>query len=184
MDARRDVWWSIVLEDCSVAKTALHSEKMLWTGSALGMVVVAAFIYGALKIVDYYKLEKVIPYTISAPNPPGDGRVLEKPSIKVRHFSLELLYNASANISRPIGSRFNGNPMLRPSYWRVPRSCQSRHTRRHRPRDREIPSRPAKMGTNNVYTTSASSAMHTSFYNGESGRYLQSCVFGFWEDYD
>lgn len=60
------------------------SEKLLWTGSAIGMVFVAVCLFGTLWIIDYIKLEKVIPYTISAPNPPGDGRVLEKPSIKVR----------------------------------------------------------------------------------------------------
>jgi hypothetical protein len=68
-----------------------YSEKMLWIGSAIGMVFVATFIYGTLWIIDYIKLEKVIPYTISAPNPPGDGRVLERPSIKVPTLMLILL---------------------------------------------------------------------------------------------
>jgi hypothetical protein len=61
-----------------------RSEKLLWTGSAIGMVFVATCLFGTLWILDYIKLEKAIPYTISAPNPPGDGRVLEKPTIKVR----------------------------------------------------------------------------------------------------
>jgi hypothetical protein len=60
------------------------SEKLLWTGSAVGMVFVATILFGTIRTLDYLKLEKIIPYTISAPNPPGDGRVLEKPSIKVR----------------------------------------------------------------------------------------------------
>jgi hypothetical protein len=68
----------------SIANCTLYSEKMLWIGSAIAVVFVATCIYGALWIIEYTKLEKVIPYTISAPNPPGDGRVLEKPSIKVR----------------------------------------------------------------------------------------------------
>jgi hypothetical protein len=68
----------------SIANCKLHSEKLLWTGSAIGMVVVATVLFGTLWMLDYLNVEKIIPYTISAPNPPGNGRVLEKPTIKVR----------------------------------------------------------------------------------------------------
>ena len=61
----------------------VRSEKLLWTGSAIGMVFVATCLFGTIKILEYLKLEKVIPYTISAPSPPRDGTVLEKPTIKV-----------------------------------------------------------------------------------------------------
>ena len=48
------------------------------------MVVVASILYGFVRIMEHMTLEKVIPYTISAPNLPEDRRVLEKLSIKVR----------------------------------------------------------------------------------------------------
>jgi acyl-CoA reductase-like NAD-dependent aldehyde dehydrogenase len=98
MDVVGDVCCPIVMLDCSIANSALYSEKMLWVGSAAAMVGVASFIFGTLWIVEYMKLEKAIPYTIAAPNPPGEGRVLENPSIKVSRFQPRLCHNVNANI--------------------------------------------------------------------------------------
>jgi hypothetical protein len=55
----------------------------MYLGSAIAMVFVASCLYGTLWIMDYLNSEKVILYSVDAPNPPGNGRVLDIPSIKV-----------------------------------------------------------------------------------------------------
>ena len=53
-------------------------------GGAIGATIfVAIALYSFLHFVEWYKSEPIIPYTISVPNPSGDGKVLEKPSVKV-----------------------------------------------------------------------------------------------------
>ena len=46
-------------------------------------ILVATFIFSVVNLIEWYTKEPVIRYTISVPNPPGDGSITEKPSIKV-----------------------------------------------------------------------------------------------------
>lgn len=50
---------------------------------------VGIYMYYGIKFYTWLGSEKIIRYTIDAPNPPGDGRVLENPSIKVRNAGVE-----------------------------------------------------------------------------------------------
>jgi len=45
---------------------------------------VAIWMYYGIKFFTWLTSEEIIKYQIEIPNPPGDGRVMEKPSIKVR----------------------------------------------------------------------------------------------------
>jgi hypothetical protein len=60
------------------------SVRLLWAGSAIGTVLLASIIIYVVRLLEWYKKEAVISYEITAPTPPGDGTVLEKPSIEVR----------------------------------------------------------------------------------------------------
>jgi hypothetical protein len=61
----------------------MRSERMLWIGSAIGTVFVGFTLWAIVRFAEWYKKEPIISYSITVPNPPGDGTVLEKPSIKV-----------------------------------------------------------------------------------------------------
>ena len=55
-------------------------------GSAAGTVFVAIVVFAIVNFVEWWKKEPIIKYEISAPTPPADGKILERPSIKVRGF--------------------------------------------------------------------------------------------------
>lgn len=61
----------------------IHSERLLYTPAVGATIFVTVVIFSVVSIVGWYKKERVIKYTVTVPNPPGDGRVMEKPSIKV-----------------------------------------------------------------------------------------------------
>ena len=74
----------------TIADSALYSEKLLWTRFAIGIVIVA-FLYGFLQVMEYMTMEKVMPYTVAGPKSPENGEVLEKLSIKVCRSQLKPL---------------------------------------------------------------------------------------------
>jgi hypothetical protein len=61
----------------------IHSERLLYMPAVGATIFVTVVIFSVVSIVGWYKKERVLKYTVNVPNPPGDGRVMEKPSIKV-----------------------------------------------------------------------------------------------------
>jgi len=59
------------------------SQRLIFTGAALGTIFVAFVLFGTVWFMEWLGKEPIIKFTITVPNPPGDGRVLENPSIKV-----------------------------------------------------------------------------------------------------
>ena len=59
------------------------SERLLWIGAAIGTVLVASFLWGTIKLVEWYTKEPIIKYNITLPTPPPEKQILENPSIKV-----------------------------------------------------------------------------------------------------
>lgn len=57
---------------------------MLITMGLGSTLFVLSLLYSLVRVVEWYRSEAIIGYTIAVPNPPGDGTLLEKPSIKVR----------------------------------------------------------------------------------------------------
>lgn len=48
-------------------------------------IFVIVWLYYGLMYFTWLSSEKIIRYTIDVPHPPGDGRVMDNPSIKVRN---------------------------------------------------------------------------------------------------
>ncbi|KAL3422278.1 aldehyde dehydrogenase [Phlyctema vagabunda] len=67
-------WWRDVLER--------DAEDLLVPIAIASSVFVVVILYGFIRVLDWYRAEPIVPYTLDAPNPPGEGKVLEKPSIK------------------------------------------------------------------------------------------------------
>ena len=61
----------------------LGRNTVLYSILAATTLFVLALLYGFLKFYEWYFSELIIAYEIDAPNPPGDGKVMENPSIKV-----------------------------------------------------------------------------------------------------
>ena len=55
------------------------------------------WMYFSIKFFTWWGSEPVIKYTIAVPNPPGDGTVLENPSIKVGILHPRSLYHILTN---------------------------------------------------------------------------------------
>ena len=66
-----------------IANPVICSEKLLYMSAAGATIFVAVFIFSVVNFIEWCTREPVIKYTIAVPNPPGDGRVTEKPSLKV-----------------------------------------------------------------------------------------------------
>jgi hypothetical protein len=87
-----DYWRAGVRRKCNIQPLfetmqllIYSSVVLLWAGSAVGTLLVGSIILYFGNLIDRYDKEAIISYEITAPNPPDDGTVLEKPSIKARN---------------------------------------------------------------------------------------------------
>ncbi|RDW92484.1 aldehyde dehydrogenase-3 [Coleophoma crateriformis] len=69
---------SILMQDGS----EWEIQKLLITIGLATTGFVLVLLFGFVKLVDWYKSEPIISYTIDVPQQPADSRILEKPSIK------------------------------------------------------------------------------------------------------
>jgi hypothetical protein len=70
-------WYAYLIPDA-------YSELLLYAMAVGATIFVAGILYVTINIIEWYTKEPIIKYEIAVPAPPGDGRAVEKPSIKVR----------------------------------------------------------------------------------------------------